>query len=140
MSEKKLSKEQLEVLKQIINSEEKKSAKEGLDEQNVKNTDTFEAFGRAIIEQIKHQSMEEAEEVDGSTDEVILDTRIIISPGTAEEQENWLSDIVDVADNVLDDAKDAVGDAIDKVYKKGKKELEKEVCINIFGQKICFKS
>jgi|GEM_PF-6543816 len=124
MSGQNLSKDQLEFLKQFIKSEEGKSAKEA----NVENTASFEAFGRAIFEQIKQGSMEEAEKGGSSTGEIVLETQMVISPASSGGQENMLSE----------EQEGWLGDIYDKVKDHfGGKDATK-VCVSFFGKKICY--
>ncbi|ANU15522.1 hypothetical protein B481_0207 [Planococcus halocryophilus Or1] len=82
MSEKKLSKEQIVLLKQIVDREKSDSSKEVAGSQNVEYHDTYEAFGRAIINQIRNEAVKSVESFGNSTDEIVLDTQITLIPTT----------------------------------------------------------
>ncbi|WP_237146551.1 hypothetical protein [Planococcus halocryophilus] len=168
MAEKRLSQNQLEILKQIIDSEEKKASQESMSNQNIENHDSYEAFGRAIIEQIMNEGMKDVESFNGSTNEIVLDTQITLIPASAEDQEGWFSDTVgkvggavsgaagavggavsdatktidkikDKIVDVIEDTVDDAGDLLDHPFVKKTTDLAiNGVCVKMFGRKVCY--
>ncbi|EGA91373.1 hypothetical protein GPDM_00860 [Planococcus donghaensis MPA1U2] len=85
MSEKRLSQNQIEILKQIVKSEEQNYSQESTSNENVENCDSYEAFGRAVIEQIVKEGMKSVESFKGSTNEIVLDAQITLIPASVED-------------------------------------------------------
>lgn len=130
MSEKRLSQNQLEILKQIVESEEQKSSQEATSNQSVENFDSYEAFGRAVIEQVLSEGIKDVESFSDSSSEIALDAQITLIPASSEDQESLFSFI-----------KTTVPQPLDDIWISGERPnrrlLEEGICIIVQGKKHC---